>query len=227
MSNTIFSQPSSDKPKATTKSSISSGAQNILAAAEELFAQQGYSSISINSIAKQAGVSKANVFHHFETKEMLYMAVLQNASTEMSHLIAELDSGNGSASQQIGHYARQHLQNLFDKARVTQLILRELQQGDQEKSFQLVRNTLNKNFTSIVDIIKKFQERGEFRQDIEAAMIATVLIGCNLFYFQTHSVLDSFPELAFAKDPDNYCKQLTDILLRGIESKNAEDRGSS
>ncbi|PCJ20454.1 MAG: TetR family transcriptional regulator [Gammaproteobacteria bacterium] len=208
--------------KARTKTPTSSGAQNILSAAEELFAQQGYSSISINAIAKQAGVSKANVFHHFDTKETLYIAVLQNASIEMGHLIAELDSGNGSASQQIGRYARQHLQNLFDKARVTQLILRELQQGDKDESVQLVHNTLNKNFTSIVNIIKKFQDQGEFRQDIEAAMIATVLIGCNLFYFQTSAVLDQFPELAFAKDPDNYCNQLTDILLRGIENKSTD-----
>lgn len=216
MSESTYNKDSNGNPKPAAKASSSIGAQSILSAAEELFAKQGYSSISINAIAKQAGVSKANVFHHFDTKETLYMAVLQNASAEMTHLIAELDSGDGSASQQIGHYARQHLQNLFDKARVTQLILRELQQGDNDESFQLVHNTLNRNFTSIVNIIKKFQARGEFRQDVEAAMIATVLIGCNLFYFQTNSVLDNFPELAFARDRNNYCAQLTDILLHGI-----------
>ncbi|MDY7093054.1 MAG: helix-turn-helix domain-containing protein, partial [Acidobacteriota bacterium] len=45
-------------PEATT-----SGAQRVLDAAAELFANEDYASVSISAIAEQAGVSKANIYH--------------------------------------------------------------------------------------------------------------------------------------------------------------------
>jgi len=50
--------------------------QQILLAAENLFAERGYSSTTISSIASQAGLPKANVLYYFKTKETLYKEVL-------------------------------------------------------------------------------------------------------------------------------------------------------
>lgn len=222
MNNSTNSEPLVKRKNSTAsgeKSNFPEGALNILSAAEELFSEHGFSSVSMNSIAQRAGVSKANVFHHFETKEALYLAVFQNASAEMSKLITELDSSDGSASEQIDRYTREHLKNLFDKARFTQLILRELQQEGESESIRLAQDSMNNNFSKMVNIIKNFQIRGELRQDVEPAMIATILIGCNLFYFQVHSILDKFPDLQFAKSAHSYCDELIDILLNGIVHK--------
>jgi TetR/AcrR family transcriptional regulator len=50
----------------------------ILAAAEEIFATQGYRGATTAAIAKKAGLPKANVHYYFGTKEALYMAVLED-----------------------------------------------------------------------------------------------------------------------------------------------------
>lgn len=50
----------------------------ILAAAEEVFATQGYRGATTAAIAKKAGLPKANVHYYFGTKEALYQAVLQD-----------------------------------------------------------------------------------------------------------------------------------------------------
>src|SRR5690606_35186989 len=50
----------------------------ILAAAEEVFAMQGYRGATTAAIAKKAGLPKANVHYYFGTKEALYQAVLQD-----------------------------------------------------------------------------------------------------------------------------------------------------
>src|SRR3546814_601471 len=50
----------------------------ILAAAEEVFATQGYRGATTAAIAKKAGLPKANVHYYFGTKETLYRAVLQD-----------------------------------------------------------------------------------------------------------------------------------------------------
>lgn len=197
----------------------SEGAQNILLAAEELFAEQGFSAVSINAIAQRAGISKANIFHHFENKDALYLAVLRNASQQMSALIAELDSGEGNASEQIGHYTQQHLKNLFEQSRITQLILRQVQNESSQDSLKIAHDVLGENFSRFVSILKKFQHHGELRKDINPAMIATLLIGSNVFYFQIQSVIDRFPEMQFAEKPENFSSLLSDIVLNGILAK--------
>jgi TetR/AcrR family transcriptional regulator len=50
----------------------------ILAAAEEVFATQGYRGATTAAIAKKAGLPKANVHYYFGTKEALYAAVLED-----------------------------------------------------------------------------------------------------------------------------------------------------
>ena len=49
-------------------------AQTILLAARRLFAERGFDGVSINDVAAAAGVSKANVFHHFGSKPKLHLA---------------------------------------------------------------------------------------------------------------------------------------------------------
>ena len=48
----------------------------ILETASALFAKSGYDAVSMHAIAERAGVSKANVFHHFGSKQALYNATL-------------------------------------------------------------------------------------------------------------------------------------------------------
>ena len=49
----------------------------MLDAAEELFSEQGFSAVSVRSIAEQAGVSHALVHRYLGTKEAIYQAVLR------------------------------------------------------------------------------------------------------------------------------------------------------
>src|SRR5258706_9949331 len=51
--------------------------EKILSAASQLFAQQGYESTSLSQVARQAKVSKALIFWHFDCKEKLYRSALR------------------------------------------------------------------------------------------------------------------------------------------------------
>lgn len=56
--------------------------ERILAAARELFAEQGYTAASISKIAKKADVLPGSLYWAFESKERLFAAVLTAASEE-------------------------------------------------------------------------------------------------------------------------------------------------
>ena len=58
-----------DKPPRTTP-------ERILDAAENLFAQKGYSATSLGDVADEVGIRSPSLYNHFKNKEALYQAVL-------------------------------------------------------------------------------------------------------------------------------------------------------
>ena len=56
----------------------------IVGAAEALFLQQGYGVISMDQIAKKAGVTKQTVYRYFSSKNELFAAVMQRVQTAKS-----------------------------------------------------------------------------------------------------------------------------------------------
>lgn len=50
--------------------------KQILDAALKLFSHRGYGATSVNDIADEAGLSKGNVYHHFEDKEVIFRALI-------------------------------------------------------------------------------------------------------------------------------------------------------
>jgi TetR/AcrR family transcriptional regulator len=63
---------------------------HLLEIAEILFARSGFEGVSVADIAAAAGVSKANVMHHFVSKKRLYGTILQRIAESLELAIAEL-----------------------------------------------------------------------------------------------------------------------------------------
>ncbi|MFN7179095.1 TetR/AcrR family transcriptional regulator [Hyphomonas sp.] len=55
----------------------------VLRAARQHFAEDGYSATSLNAIAATAGVSKGALFHHFDSKEDLFLTLWRDLQLEM------------------------------------------------------------------------------------------------------------------------------------------------
>ncbi len=53
------------------------GRSRILHSAAELFGKRGYHGVSISDVANAAGLVKSAIYHHFPSKEALYIAVLE------------------------------------------------------------------------------------------------------------------------------------------------------
>lgn len=64
----------------------------ILKAALELFSSEGFHTVSTNKIAKKASVSEGLIFRHFENKNGLLEAILENAFERMGTLILPIIS---------------------------------------------------------------------------------------------------------------------------------------
>ena len=70
-----------------------STAERILDAAEDLFAEKGYSATSLGDVADRVGIRSPSLYNHFKNKEALYEAVLERLLVKFSAPLAELESG--------------------------------------------------------------------------------------------------------------------------------------
>ncbi|MBV60516.1 MAG: hypothetical protein CMH65_04380 [Nevskiales bacterium] len=90
-----------------------------LEAARRLFADKGFYGASMDQIARELGLTKQALIHHFGTKEKLYGAVLSKISTR---LLDALESGGDDFPRAIEQIYR-HTLDCPDEA---QLLMREL-----------------------------------------------------------------------------------------------------
>ena len=70
-----------------------STSERILDAAEDLFAEKGYSATSLGDVADRVGIRSPSLYNHFRNKEALYEAVLARLMEEFSTPLRELDQG--------------------------------------------------------------------------------------------------------------------------------------
>lgn len=192
------------------------GAEAILHAAMELFAERGFDSVPVSAIAERAGVSKGNVFHHFGSKDGLYLAVMKQASHNTARLLAEVSKGDGTFADRIRHFARAHLQYLLQHQCVARLILRELAQGDAVRGRAMVEGAFGGNFATLVSIFRSGQLAGHVRAELDPAVMALALLAGNVFFFQSQPLLPHLASVQFAADADYYSNMVLNVFLRGV-----------
>src|SRR5712692_1885252 len=186
--------------------------QRILQSAEALFSEQSFDAVSMHAIAVHAGVSKANIFHHFGSKNSLYLTVLRETCRQSSELVQE----SGPLAQRLTRFAQAHLSHILQRASVPRLILSELLKGDPRRGEELAQQVFGENFARLVETLRRGKAEGELRADIDPAMVAALLIGANVFFFQARDVLRHFPDVGFADNQTHYSQMLVDLLLHGI-----------
>jgi TetR/AcrR family transcriptional regulator len=202
----------------------SAGELAILDAAARLFSEHGYDGVSMRRIADAAGVSKANIYHHFASKEALYFAIMRRSAQELTSLIENLAEGKGSFERRLQAFAGGHLEHLFDNAARVRLVLREAFSGDEQRSRTVVEQVLGGIVNRMIAIFDAGQRAGLLRDDLDPGLCATLLMGADLFYFQVHGLLRQIPEADFVRDPGHYSQQMTDVLLNGMLAESAGGR---
>jgi len=196
-------------------------AEGILTAAARLFAEKGFAGCSMQDVALAAGVSKANVFHHFGNKQGLYVAVIKGAIEEFGQRLNTLVHCPGASSKRVEHLVSAHLQHLMRRRGETHLILRELfEAGPGQRS--AVTPILGVNFSQIVRMIADGQERGEFRTDVDPASAALLLVGGNVMFFMGTQILRNYLQHHQTGLPDTYADDVAKLVLNGLMKKGAE-----
>ena len=185
-------------------------------AAEVLFAEKGFDAVSMSAIARLANTSKPNIYHHFKNKNELYLAVMKAAVQRSSLLLDALEQAPGSFSQHLSEFSAGQLSNILSHGRSTQLILRETLSGGSQRGQEVAKHVVNEVFERLVDMIHQGQQAGEFRDEIDPALAAFIVVAANMFFFQASPIMQHIPEINFNDDASTYSRGVMDILFSGI-----------
>lgn len=63
----------------------------ILIKAADLFSEKGYAGTSMSDLAEDLGLSKAAIYHHFESKESILMNLVKSTFQEMGGFVQEIE----------------------------------------------------------------------------------------------------------------------------------------
>lgn len=201
------------------ESPTSSGLTRILAAAERLLGEHGYDGVSIGDVAREAGVSKANVFHHFADKQALYERVLAGACVRLDAELTPVLDIDTDARGRIAHVVSSYRRYLGTHPSTARLLLRELiDHRDAAGSKPMLAL-----FVRLLDkLAAPMHEAGEFRNGIHPTAVASMLLGVVLFEAQTGHLRDAIPALRDVDDES--ASMLTDILFDGLLRERVAER---
>ncbi|HSH27844.1 MAG TPA: TetR/AcrR family transcriptional regulator [Wenzhouxiangella sp.] len=192
------------------------GLQRLLEAAAATFSEGGYAASSIAAIARRAGLSKSTVFHHFPSKEALYLAVIREAVEDFGQRLDHALSAAGDLPSALRRFQCDHIRHMARHRQVVRLIMRELQDPALEHKRPLVIELLSSNFTRLANHLESARQAGRIRSASHCQVTALVLFATNAFLFQHAGELATIPGLELAANPEEFADTFIDLIYNGL-----------
>ncbi len=145
----------------------------ILDEAARQLAEQGYSRMSIASVADAAGVSRPTIYRRFQTKADLAMAALASRIDHQARPPLDLDVETAMI-QALRHLARR-LRARHSMALVGTLLVEEEQTPELIRLFR--ERLWEKRANLLREIIERGRERRELHPDVDSEVVVGMLIG--------------------------------------------------
>lgn len=195
---------------------VTAGALSILEAATELFARDGYECVSVASIADQAGVCKANIFHHYASKEVLYLEVMRKASAEHAELAEALLKEDISCIEKLHRLTEYDIKTMIDHELRTRLILRELGEACDSSVRRLAHQVFRRNFDLVIELFQQGQRSGEFRSDFDPVAAAVAWCGAKNAFFLCREAMQDLSLFTGPGAARGFAEKVCRLLIGGI-----------
>ena len=164
-------------------------ADQVLDAADRLFAAQGYEATRIEEIAANADVAPATVYNYFVTKPNLLMALavrhvraaLPERRAYLRALPADPIAGINGFEALLATQATRHLSR--ECWRII-LSAQYLEQGGQAHRTGTRLNLLLRR--QYVRVLRHYQERGRLRPGLDLADLAELIVGITSWHFAAY-----------------------------------------
>lgn len=159
------------------KRNAAATAEQILDAAEKLFAEHGFAHVSVREISEAAAVTKSLIHHHFGAKEALWTAVKERAFGAYMDAQIDLLSSAGDDDGLLRNSIKMYFEYLEANPRLVRIISWAQVEGDSDPvGLRLIPLGAAK--------IRQAQAEGRFRSDVNPELTLAVFISATTNWFQ-------------------------------------------
>ena len=161
--------------------------EQILLAAEQVFAKRGFKGTTTREVAQEAGIASSLIFYYFKNKVALYEAVFQNFFEQLEDLMQQNLSLDLDRLGKLRNFLFTVTDFASSHRNMMRILLREI--IDNGRIVQKVARDYFKPLYEIgVDFLKEGQREALFKE-VDPLHYIHSFIGMNFFYFVGGPVL--------------------------------------
>lgn len=148
-------------------------AQRLLAAGRKLFATRGFNGTSVRALTEEAGANLGAVTYHFQSKEKLHHAVLEELLEPMREQALMLKGMPVSPLTRLEFFIRGMFQHLEENPDMPRFMVQEIVLGDRPSP--PVLDTVSVVAPVLIGIIQEGQQVGTIREGDPVLMAMSTL----------------------------------------------------
>jgi AcrR family transcriptional regulator len=189
--------------------------QKILDAAQGLFFKQGYHGTTLRDIGRDASVSMGGIYHHFDSKEAIYLSLLETASQgfDFSGLLGLLTDSRFPANlAEIGRFLAKAIRANKPFFKLAYVDILEFQGRHMRFTIETLRQTVAQVTQSA---LQGRMADGRMRK-LHPAIVTRVVLDVYLHYFLEEAMLEKNLSDQLGLDEDELIAQMEQILLFGV-----------
>ena len=130
--------------------------------AARLFAKRGFDGVSVDDLAREAGVNKAMIYYHFADKLALYRAVLADGLSRMGATVHAIATSADTPPAKLDRFIEAFVRMTEARPWMPALMLREISEGAPRLDADTMSH-MRVVILSFAAILKQGQESGAFR----------------------------------------------------------------
>ena len=174
----------------TRKEKQEKSREKILEAATTEFSSQGFGGARVDAIARRADTNKRMLYHYFGNKEALYTAVLEKAYADIRNHEKDLDLDHLEPREAITKLVAFNFDYFVDNPEFIRLLYDEnLYNAEHIRKSGRIRAMHSPLIKQITEVVKRGQQAGQFRADIDPMQLYISIAGLGYFYFSNASTL--------------------------------------
>ena len=190
--------------------------QELLQAALEVFARNGYRNTTLDEIGEAAGVTKGTIYHYFETKESLLLGVIEHYQ-RLAFARAEeaIRDGTLPASTRIRLLVRNVFSDVEGRRDFIALLVRGVTHEIPRVHERWMQGPAHL-WTLVATLVDEGKVHGEFRPDADGEVAARVLISGLMLQLMWQLHARRIP--AMAMNADRLIDSSVELFLRSLGS---------
>ncbi|PCI55129.1 MAG: TetR family transcriptional regulator [Gammaproteobacteria bacterium] len=190
----------------------------ILSAAQDEFISQGYQGATVQAIADNAGMPKANVLYYFKNKKNIYHAVLEQTLTMWDEGIGDILPEDGPKLA-IEKFVKAKITMSFTNPKASKIYAMEIIQGTQHLQ-DFTRTYLHQWVQKKAKIFQFWIDKGQM-QPIEPVNLIFLIWSSTQHYADfDNQILTIMDRIDYTEDDITHITNfLTDFILRGCGLK--------